>query len=89
MAFIITGATKRPGSRSIRLLTPGGVITINGDTMKASASIDGIVYKVKAATGSQRRQLREGNRQLLHTRESFFAGEGEGSRALTASGGSS
>ena len=57
--------------------------------MKASASIGGVVYTVKPASKAQRRQLREGNRQLLHTQGAFYAEEGEGARALAASGGSS
>ena len=84
MAFVVTGATKRPNSRSIRLLTPGGVITINGDTMKASATINGIVYPVKAANKAQRRQLRAEGRKLLHAESDFF-----NSRALATNGGSS
>jgi hypothetical protein len=84
MAFVVTGATKRPNSRSIKLLTPGGVITVNGDTMKASATINGVVFPVKAADESQRRQLREEGRKLLHAKSDFF-----NSRALAASGGSS
>ena len=90
MAFIVTGAQKRPNSRSIKLLTPGGVVVVNGDTMRASATVNGEVFQIaQPDTEDAHRLLREEKRQLLHTKASFFHHEGEGARALAANGGSS
>jgi hypothetical protein len=72
MSLTITGATKRAGSSTVRLLTPGGVVLIDGNAMKASVTVDSRCYVVKAPTSEETRRLRstEG-RQLVHSPEEF------------------
>lgn len=84
MAFEVTGATKMPGSKQVQLLTPGGVIRINGESNLASATVNGQCFKVAMPSKSQTRRLRESTGAILHSHTDFFASGAEG-RSLAAS----
>lgn len=88
MSFEITGALKRPGSKRIELLTPGGVVRVNGDSMRASATVNGKCYKAQVPTKEETRRLLSTDRSLLHSRATFFGtpGQGRGLSATTPGG---
>jgi hypothetical protein len=78
MAFEITGATKLAGSKSATLLTPGGVILINGESMQAAATVNGVCFKVKSPDQATRRVLASGDRKLLHAHADYFTAQSNG-----------
>jgi hypothetical protein len=88
LAFEITGATKRAGSKIVTLQTPGGTVTINGEVNTATATINGVCHKVKEPTEEQARRLAVDS-VTFHSSADFFATSSVSGRSLsqTSAGG--